>query len=181
MTESDPRKLHLDTDLLQLYKIAIDEYRFVVQMGWNRQQYYLVFNSALTGLASTLLGQRDTMKALFAMMVFGLGAFACFLGRAAITKAHEYYRNTAYKKTLIEDLLGLAHKLPEYKYSGANLTIATTAGMHSTSQILNDTLTWLQRPERRGNIVWYLRGFLLVLFLIDCAGAVIAAWVALAS
>src|SRR5204862_6489215 len=118
-----------------------------------------VFNSALTGFGVTLLGQQGNAKYLLAIAVFVLAFFACLMGRSAITKAHEYYRNAAYKKTLIEELLGLLQRVPEYAYSGANLGVATTAGMHSATQILKDTEAWLARPERRGSIVWYFRAF----------------------
>jgi len=145
-------------------------------MGWNRQQYYLAFNSALTGLGATLLGQSGTIKQLFAGLVFAVAIFACLFGRAAITKAHDYYRKAAYKKTLIEDQLGLLQKLPQYTYAGANLSIATTSGMHSTTQILQDTENWLKRPERQGSLVWYFRVFLLILAFINAFGVVAAAW-----
>src|SRR5437016_1861196 len=102
-------------------------------MGWNRQQYYLVLNTALSGLAATLLGQSGAIKQVFAALVFSVEVVACLLGRSANTKSHEYYRKSAYKKTLIEDQLGLLKKLPEYDYAAANLSIATTAGMHSTT------------------------------------------------
>jgi len=91
-------------------------------LGWNRQQYYLVFNSALTGLAATLLSQGSTVKQILAMLVFIAGIPACLLGRAAITKGHEYYRRSIYKKTLIEEELGLTKQLVGYTYAGANLT-----------------------------------------------------------
>ena len=83
---------------MELYKIAVDEYRFNVQLGWNRQQYYLVFNSALTGLGATLLGQNGMLKQLFAAFIFVIAIFACFVGRAAITKAHGYYQNPFTKR-----------------------------------------------------------------------------------
>ena len=161
---------------MELYKIAVDEYRFNVQLGWNRQQYYLVFNSALTGLGATLLGQNGMLKQLFAALVFVIAIFACFFGRGAITKAHGYYRKSVYKKTLIEDQLGLLQKLPQYTYAGANLSIATTSGMQSTTQILQDTEQWLNRPERQDSLVRYFRIFLLILAIINGLGVIAALW-----
>ncbi len=145
-------------------------------MGWNRQQYYLVFNSALTGLAATLLSQGSTVKQILAMLVFIAGIPACLLGRAAITKGHEYYRQSIYKKTLIEEELGLTKQLVGYTYAGANLIVATTSGMHSVTQILHDTEKWLARPERLNSIISYFRIFLLILLLINFAGAAVSVW-----
>jgi TM2 domain-containing membrane protein YozV len=167
--------------LFDLYKIAIEEYRFNVQMGWNRQQYYLVFNKAIPGLAATLLGQGGTIKQVFAALVFFLGIFTCFFGRYAISKSHEYYRKALYKKTLFEDQLGLLTHLPQYPYPGANLSIATTSGMHSTTQMLTDTENWLKRPERTGSIVWCFRSFLLLVALVNFGGVIVSVYLALHS
>jgi hypothetical protein len=174
-----PLQIKLDDGLFQLYKIAVDEYRFNVQMGWNRQQYYLIFNTAITGLGATLLDQGGTIKQIFAGLVFLLGIFACIFGRYAIRKSHQYYRRAAYKKTLIEDQLGLLNHLPQYPYAGANLSIATTSGMHSTTQMLTDTEKWLERPDRPGSIVWFFRAFLVVVALGNLAGVFVAGYLAL--
>jgi hypothetical protein len=45
--------------LLDLYKIALDEYRFEVRLGWDRTTYFLVLNSAILTVATGLLKLQD--------------------------------------------------------------------------------------------------------------------------
>jgi hypothetical protein len=140
-------------------------------------QYYLVFNGAITGLAASLLNPTGEVRQAFAALVFLIGILACLLGRAAIRTSHQYYRDAAYKKTLIEDQLGLLKNLPGYKYEKANLSIATTAGMKESDKILHHTERWLSRKTHRpGSIVRYFRSFLLALAIINGVGILAATW-----
>jgi hypothetical protein len=41
--------------LLELYKIAIEEYRFEVKLNWDRTVYYLTLNSGLIAIATGIL------------------------------------------------------------------------------------------------------------------------------
>ena len=43
------------TELLELYRVVIDEYRFQVRLNWDRTQYFFVLNTAVTTAAGTLL------------------------------------------------------------------------------------------------------------------------------
>lgn len=48
-------------ELLGLYKTAIEEYRFEVNLGWERQKFFVGLNvsllAAIAGFAKYLLGQ----------------------------------------------------------------------------------------------------------------------------
>src|SRR2546427_11126908 len=48
---------------------------------------------------------------LYVAGIFVLGLFSSGMGIRAIRKGHEYYRRANYKKTLLEDVLGLATPL----------------------------------------------------------------------
>jgi hypothetical protein len=99
--------------LLDLYKIALDEYRFEVRLGWDRTTYFLVLNSAILTVATGLLKlQNPPAVYLFIAVLFTLGFATSLIGAMSITKGHEYYRRTIVTKTLIEKRLGLTNALP---------------------------------------------------------------------
>lgn len=41
-------------ELLRLYEIAVEEYRFQVRLNWNRAQYLLGFNTAVIAVGAGL-------------------------------------------------------------------------------------------------------------------------------
>ncbi len=160
--------------LLDLYKIALDEYRFEVRLGWDRTTYFLILNSAILTIATGLLKLDDPpiVYGLIALL-FLFGVAISSIGSRSITKAHEYYRRTVVKKTLIEELLGLSGQVPEHQT--LNLAIGTTAGQNERIQILGDPETWVNRKHRRTAITFWLRWILRGMAAVDAVGAVTAA------
>lgn len=139
-------------------------------------QYYLVFNGAITGLAASLLNPPGTSRQIFSALIFLIGIPACLIGRLAIAKTHEYYRYTIYRKTLIEEQLGLLRNLEQHRHPAANLSVATTAGMRDTHEILQNTDAWLARKHRRWSVVWCFRLLLLALAVVNGMGVIVASW-----
>ncbi len=78
--------------LLDLYKIALDEYRFEVRLGWDRTTYFLVLNSAILTAATGLLKLNNPPAVyLFIALLFILGSGTSAIGSLSITKNHQYY------------------------------------------------------------------------------------------
>lgn len=161
--------------LLDLYKIAIDEYRFEVKLGWDRTMYYLVFNSAAISVGAGLIRLDSRPISALVASLFTIGCLTSLIGYLTTGKSHEYYRRTVVKKTLIEDLLGLTAAIPGY--SGHTLTIGTTAGQADHVQILQNTEAWVMRRMRRASITFWLRRVLLLLMVINMAGAGASLWI----
>lgn len=76
-------------ELLDLYKIAVDEYRFQAQFNWSRIQYWLAFNTAILAAGVALMASTR-----FSAAVFLIGALAAGLSIRAAHVAHGYYRVT---------------------------------------------------------------------------------------
>jgi hypothetical protein len=114
--------------LLDLYRLALDEYRFEVRLGWDRTTYFLILNSAILTVATGLL-KLDGPPAVYAFVciLFLLGAGTSSIGAVSISRNHEYYRRTVVKKTLIENRLGLTNSIPGLDPS-LNLAIGTPRG-----------------------------------------------------
>jgi hypothetical protein len=162
--------------LLDLYKIAIDEYRFEVRLGWDRTMYYLVLNSAIVSVGTGLL-KADSAAIAYAFVgaIFALGFFTSLIAYSAIRKSHEYYRRTIVKKTLLEDALGLTKALPDYP-TRHTFSIGTTLGQNEHLRLPHDTDRWVSRRPRRWSITFFFRGLFVLLAIIDILGCGTALW-----
>jgi hypothetical protein len=162
--------------LLDLYKIAIDEYRFEVKLGWDRTMYYLVFNTAIISVGTGLLKLESApITIIFVAAIFFVGFCTSLMAFGASRTGHEYYRRTIVKKTLLEDVLGLTAEVPGYPLRHT-LAIGTTHGQGECLRILHDTPAWIARGPRRKSMT-YLYGLLfLLLAMINVAGIGTCGW-----
>jgi hypothetical protein len=140
-------------ELLDLYKVAVEEYRFQVQLNWDRTKYLLGFNTAIIGVGTGLIkiGSHGTAVPLL-IGIFVVGLFAAMISMSAVHLQHNYYRSTR------DRMVALARRL-NLQDSG----IATTPGMRSerTSLIL--------RLSRVQNILYSL---LVIIAFVDILGIV---------
>jgi|HubBroStandDraft_4_1064222.scaffolds.fasta_scaffold15961_3 hypothetical protein len=81
------------TELIRLYEIAVEEYRFQVQLNWNRAQYLLGFNTAVIAAGAALIKLNSSKKAdpLIAG-IFVVGLVAALMSMSATYMQHGYYR-----------------------------------------------------------------------------------------
>lgn len=82
-----------------LYKVAVDEYRFQAQFNWSRTQYLLAFNAGILAVAVGLAVQQGRLTA----VVFGLGAVAALLSMSVVKVQHGYYRAARDHMRRVED------------------------------------------------------------------------------
>jgi hypothetical protein len=80
-------------ELLRLYEIAVEEYRFQVQLNWNRAQYLLGFNTAVIAVGAGLIKLNGSRRAdpLIAG-IFVVGFVAAVMSMSATYMQHGYYR-----------------------------------------------------------------------------------------
>lgn len=71
-----------------LYRIAVEEYRFQAQFNWSRTQYLLAFNAGILAVAVGLATQQGRLTA----AVFGLGTVSALLSMSVVKVQHGYYR-----------------------------------------------------------------------------------------
>lgn len=135
-TPSDPTSAKSPAEssppLLDLYKIALDEYRFQVNLNWSRTQYYIVLNVAILGLATSLLRIEDqTLSAVVGTGLYFAGTVCCVLALFAGAVQRSYFRQTKAHKAKLEKLLKLD-----------DLAIRTTPGMGGTARRLAKVTTF---------------------------------------
>lgn len=120
MSAPDPNKL---------YEIAIAEYRFQVQLNWDRTKHYFVYNGALIAAAGAIfkLGESEAVDIVVACLL-GLAFFNSAAGVRAIKKGHEYYERDRARMAELEKVLTLDQPLRE---GGASVAMMKTAGMRA--------------------------------------------------
>jgi hypothetical protein len=138
--------------LLDLYKTALDEYHFEVKLNAERMIQYLALSAAVLSAGVGLLkfGPSGRSTAFFVGIIFFCGALIAALGALAVRRGHEYYRRTIYRKTLIENLLGLHKPIPNHPR--ATLAVITTRGQAEVNEILDHPDAWLGRRTPLGTI-----------------------------
>jgi hypothetical protein len=137
------------SDLLELYRIGLDEYRFQTTLNWNRSQYYLVLNIGILGIATGIVQLSKGATSILVAGLFFVGLICCLLSLAASRVQREYYVSARKHKGLLESKLRLGE-----------LSITRTVGMGSTMR-------------RLGRVTTFLNVMLSVVAVIDLVGATV--------
>jgi hypothetical protein len=162
-------------ELLDLYKIVIDEYRFEVTLNWQRTQYYFTVNTAVIAVAASMVklsGLEGWLPPLIIGMLFGLGFATAYLARRMIETGHTYYRRAVYKKTLIEHLLGRFQAVGVNAHPGANLAIGTTDGMLGAEEILSDPTRYADRRPSKTSVTHLLLVMMSIFMVVNAVASV---------
>jgi hypothetical protein len=148
------------------YERVLEEYRFQVQLNWDRAKHYLTFNTLLFGAAVAL--SKDASCATYAGVCALLFIAGCnsWFGQFAVAKGQEYYRAIRTTKTTLEVALDL----------GAH-AIATTPGMKRDHDI-EPAGTPATGARRLGKITQQIRLLLAVIGVLAFIGSVCAGYAA---
>lgn len=117
-------ELSPDPSLLrELYKIAIEEYRFTVSQNTDRQKFFVGLNVAVSSVVPTVYATRELeFGPLLPGFILILAALTAVLGVFVVERSHSNYRNARDHFKRIEMQLGLL---------GWGLGLSTTTGMHA--------------------------------------------------
>ncbi len=145
--------------MLELYKTAVEEYRFQVNLNWDRNKFYVLLNSGLITASCGLLRTSGFKFAEFLTLpLFILGFLAAWLGYKTLIKGIEYRRRAVIKKTQIEQ------KFTTYSDI---LPIDTTEGMRQAQDLLADPEAYYQKTPRFGTISYFLAALFIVLMIVN--------------
>jgi hypothetical protein len=86
------------TSRLELYRLAVEEYRFQAEYNWRRTQYLLAFNVAVAALGIAL----EPRSSVGAVTIFALGLVAALLTVLVVRVMHGYYRHARDRMTRLE-------------------------------------------------------------------------------
>lgn len=109
-------------ELLQHYRIAVEEYRFQVNLNWSRTQYLLVFNTAILAAAAAVVRLETTSTRVLAALLLVVGAASAGGSLLVTRRQHDYYRAAR------DQVRDIARRL-QLGQPGRPPALATTAGM----------------------------------------------------
>lgn len=88
---------------IEVYKAAIDEYRFQARFNWSRTQYMLAFNVGILAAGVAVASRFGDM----AVLVFAVGAVASGMSAVMVRTQHDYYRAARDRMRRIEQDFGI--------------------------------------------------------------------------
>jgi hypothetical protein len=161
--------------LLKVYSTSIDEYRFNVQLGWDRTKFFLLLNSGLVAAGVGLLkvAEDSVLSSSFLIMFFFLSILISIFGLETVNIAKAYYREAVFTKTLVERELGLLDPIPGIDDARANLSIAVTRGQRDHVAILSGrkrVADLRETPISRGSAAFYTQMVFWVMIVIESLG-----------
>jgi len=160
---------------LKVYDAAINEYRFNVNLGWDRTKFFLVASAGLiaAGIGLIKVTEGDLLTSVFLVCFFILSTVITIYGLKTLAISKSYYREAIFTKTVVERELGLLEPLPNLQDERGNLSIAVTDGQRDIEAIL-----FGGKPGRMispGTVVWNIKTIFWIMIFIECAGAIVAA------
>lgn len=165
-------------ELFDVYRMALEQYRFEVQLNWERTKSYLVFSVAVLGVGTGLISLADSGPlTLLVVLVFGVGAGASLLGFRMIAIGRQYTRATMLKALLAADELGLTRPLRGVDDPLATHAIGTTSGLRDPKAALAAPTAWVEKPVGPDNVVYYVLVALRVLVGLHALAAIVAFYV----
>jgi len=111
-----------------IYKVAVEEYRFQAQFNWSRTQYLLAFNAAILATAVGLMSRPGRGPAL----VFVLGAVTAVLAQFVVNTQQDYYRAARDRMSRIERDL----EIPEAQRVDTTATLGGRKRLVSVNQVV---------------------------------------------
>ena len=146
MRETRPDDEHSDQLPIELYKLAVEEYRFQAEFNWKRTQYLLAFNAAILAAGLAVAGRFGG----YAVPVFALGIVACALAALILRQQHTYYRAARDHMSRVAALYAipepidttatLGHRSRRYKVTDMIYLLLAVIGLADAISILVTTL-----------------------------------------
>ncbi len=99
------------SELWTLYRAALDDRNFQVNINWDRTKHYSIFNVGLISIAGGIAqlggGIQTPIGHLAVVVLFGFAALHSFFAVYSIKRGHEYYRQSRRQLIEVQRRLGL--------------------------------------------------------------------------
>jgi hypothetical protein len=133
------------TDLIELYKMATEEYRFEVNLSWDAVRFFTTLNVGILGFGSSLLGLQQLTSKIFVIPIFIIGIVISIMAIQTRKRYREYYLRSLYVKTLIEDQLQLHEPFESHGFAEHRLAISPTEKVDNPMESLKDPESWVKK------------------------------------
>lgn len=175
-SELDRAKLRQDK-LLKVYEAALAEYRFDVQLAWDRAKFILglcvTALAAGAGLARLAEGSGGSWLILsgFFLLVAGFG----WIGLRAGAEAKRRYRAAVHAKLVVESKLGLLEPL-DVVGRPATLEVGGRPGVIDLVNALRDRDDRADRGSDKGAVTYWIDWIFRLIIALATGCAAMASW-----
>lgn len=152
--------------LFELYKMALETDRYELELGWKLVQFFTLLNSGLLTLAFTILGSGQLTSKYFVTPIFVLGILCSIIAILARRRYHRHSLQAEYKRTLIENELGLYTPFSREGYAKHTLAISTSSKLDRQREILKDPEKWIKKRTLKVKTVPFYHAMIFVFFTI---------------
>lgn len=132
-----------------VYKVAVEEYRFQATFNWSRTQYMLVFNTAVLAAAAAVASRPGHSAAL----IFLLGVVACILSVLIVRTQQGYYRAARDRMRRVEEAVGI----PREQRTDTTSTLGGRRRRVSVTQLVYVLLASVAVADLLGALIVALR------------------------
>lgn len=137
-----------ETVLLKVYDAMVQEYRFNVQLAYDRVKFFFGLNAALIAAGASLLNFASQKPAgsFFLTLYFLLSLAISAYSISTIRVGNKYYRNSIKKKILIERELGLLRVLRS-DGNNDNLSLSVTSSQGDYIKAIYTAPNWSEEAD----------------------------------
>ncbi len=157
--------------LLEAYKVSVDEYRFQVELSWNRNKFFLI--SAMAAISAAIAMTEFSSQKYASLLIpflFLLSTLLAILGLSAQRVGKTYYRQTHNDLLEVISTYNVAEQRRDPGYVPIP-TIRTTAGMRHRLQGQSGRI---DGRIGRGTFSGYLRWFYRLIAFVGLLGAALS-------
>lgn len=98
---------HRREELLELYKLALEDYRFQVQLNQDRSRYFLVLNLTVIGIATGVVQLGQGSVSVLVAFLYLAGFLFCLFSIFALQAQRKFYHSARDQKRYFEERLML--------------------------------------------------------------------------
>ncbi|MGH8501448.1 MAG: hypothetical protein ACREVE_03080 [Gammaproteobacteria bacterium] len=158
-------------ELLDIYKVVMEEYRYQVSYNWDRLRFCLTLSLGLTSIAFAMLyAGNDALLALAALFGFSVGGSIAWLGIRALKVGMKNYRKIRKTKKLMEKVLKLHHL--QYENNTVSFAMAPTEDLQARAS----PKPYYHRFFRKRSINQHFVQILRLLVAVSAIGALTSAY-----
>lgn len=140
-----------EPDWNALYRLAVEDDRWQVQLNWGRAKFFLVLNSTILGAAIALYRYVESRPALLLVAVLlGVGAATALLG-VAVTREGKRYHRAAVANAVVAAARGGILR-PEHTSEDRHFLLPAGLTFEKVKRVLDDPERYVRGPVRRASI-----------------------------
>jgi hypothetical protein len=165
------------THLRELYKMALEEDRYQIQLNWDKTKFFMLLDASLIAAGAALVRIHDfPLAAALGALTFFAGALIALVGYVSLGEGKVYHRHAVAKCVLIGDKLGMTEPFSELPAQTLHLVSGMT--LSKAREVLAAPDRYVTPKLRKSGVSGWVRVAFVVLSLTNLVGLGISIYIA---